>query len=276
MKIRTVTLSKWDHIHKFNRPGWLFRGQREVKWDLKTSLERCCDYHGFQGSKRHELEANLLREFRRTYHLYAQHIPDKESVAEWLSVMQHHGAPTRLLDFTYSVYVAAYFATESTGGTSAVWAIDGPSILKRAARLLRGSQKSGVELDRMEKVVPFEESHQRDAPNLFFVKPFVRAVWPINAYHLNERQIIQRGVFVICGDPASTFMENILALQRIGSAKWLIKIIIPPRVAREAIRALFSMGISRTSLFPGLDGFAQSLAVWHSSFDPPDWNRKTM
>jgi len=38
--------------------------------------------------------------------------------------MQHHGAPTRLLDFTYSFYIAAYFALEESEKDCAIWALN--------------------------------------------------------------------------------------------------------------------------------------------------------
>src|SRR5882757_9893311 len=149
MKIEKVTLKRWSEIHKFAKSGWLFRGQRDAEWELETSLERFCSNHRVPPRKRSALESRLLREFRRTYHLYAGHVPEKDSVPEWMSIMQHHGAPTRLLDFTYSIYVAAYFATESAATQSAVWAINGPWVLRRAAQLLRAAGKSGTELSRM-------------------------------------------------------------------------------------------------------------------------------
>jgi hypothetical protein len=95
--------------------GWLYRGQRGADWSLQTSLERC-DRQGIPAARRVSVELELSREFRRAYHQYALHVPRPESVLEWSSVMQHHGAPTRLLDFTYSIYVAAYFALESPDG----------------------------------------------------------------------------------------------------------------------------------------------------------------
>src|SRR5262245_6198309 len=108
MKYKTKTLKTWKDIDKFAKQGWLFRGQRSAKWELVTSLERCCDRNQVAADHRRQLEDRIFREFRRAYHLYAQHIPKPELVTEWLSLMQHYGAPTRLLDFSYSIYVAAY------------------------------------------------------------------------------------------------------------------------------------------------------------------------
>ena len=181
--------------------------------------------------------------------------------------MQHHGAPTRLLDFTYSIYVAAYFATEDKeeegDGRRAIWALDGVWALNRAASLLRKREKCDQALDQMMR--PFQEGDEKVVTPLFFESPYASAVWPINPIRLNQRLQIQRGVFLIPGDAEEPFMTNLEALMDApDSNDKLLKIVISPEVGREAVRHLFSMGISRTSLFPGLDGFARSLSVWHS------------
>jgi len=56
--------------------------------------------------------------------------------------MQHHGAPTRLLDFSYSIYVAAYSAMESADGDSALWAVDGLWAMDQG---IGASEESGQE-----------------------------------------------------------------------------------------------------------------------------------
>jgi hypothetical protein len=66
-------------------------------------------------------------------------------------------------------------------------------------------------------------------------------------------------------------MENIIPLMEPGAEDHILKIVIPKKVGQKMIRELFSMGISRTSLFPGLDGFSKSLGVWHSAFTPIRW-----
>lgn len=126
MGFASVIVKEWDEIQNLARRGWLYRGQRSASWPIQTSLERYCDRQGVSGPERPRIEAELFREFRRTYHHYADHVPDPSSVLEWMSLMQHHGAPTRLLDFTYSIFVACYFALEAADGDAAVWACDGP------------------------------------------------------------------------------------------------------------------------------------------------------
>jgi hypothetical protein len=175
---QTVTLSSWEELHKFaSRRGWLFRGERTTAWQLKTSLERCCD---------RTIEGRIIREFRRAYHQFSPQVPERESTVEWLSIMQHHGAPSRLLDFTYSVYVAAYFAVEEADDDSVVWAINGPWALQRAAALLKAAGKNQTE----SMFKPFMDKDEKLAESLFMSKPYVTAVWPICCRSLKTDQEI--------------------------------------------------------------------------------------
>jgi len=123
----------------------------------------------------------------------------------------------------------------------------------------------------MQRGGQFEEEHEGPASHLFFEEPYVRACWPINGFCLNERLLIQRGAFLVCGDISDSFMRNMIPLMQRGAEDHILKIVIPAKVGRQAIEEMFSMGISRTSLFPGLDGFSRSLGVWHSAFKPIPW-----
>ncbi|MGH9423474.1 MAG: FRG domain-containing protein, partial [Thermoanaerobaculia bacterium] len=136
MPITDTVLSTWSEIHSYAQRSWIYRGQRSAEWELVTSLERCCDREEVVASDRLRLEKELRRDFQRVYHHYAQHIPGQESLIEWTSLMQHHGAPTRLLDFSYSIYVAAYFALENSDGDCAVWGVSAPWALRESVSLL--------------------------------------------------------------------------------------------------------------------------------------------
>ncbi len=268
MSFQTIRLSKWEDIHQYARHEWLYRGHRCAGWELKTSLQRSCDRHGVAADKRRETEDALFREFRRAYHQYTPHVPSEKAVVEWLSLMQHHGAPTRLLDFSYSPYFSAYFAVEQGEGNCAVWAVRGPWALQESAKLLRAAGKPNVE--RMEK--RFVEGDEEVVQSLFFEKPYVRAAWPINAFRLNERLRIQQGAFLIPGDVSQPFVANLEALPDHNDRDNIVELVIPHSERQTAIRNLFQMGISRTTLFPGLDGFAKSLGVYHPVVhDPLKW-----
>src|SRR5205085_4333981 len=71
-------------------------------------------------------EARAMRIFRRKAHIYLQDRTALEDDLRCLALMQHHGAPTRLLDFTKSPYVAAFFALENATGSATVFALNTP------------------------------------------------------------------------------------------------------------------------------------------------------
>ncbi|MEO7650617.1 MAG: FRG domain-containing protein, partial [Bryobacteraceae bacterium] len=92
---------------------WIFRGQSNSTWGLTTSMERLRFRYSSTSNKAlsgEKAEALLLREFKRHYHRYTDPTPDLRDDLEWLAIMQHHGAPTRLLDWTFSEYIALFFA----------------------------------------------------------------------------------------------------------------------------------------------------------------------
>jgi hypothetical protein len=257
-------LKSWSDIHNLPRTGWIYRGQRMASWPLQTSLERCFARHRIPLTRALEVESDLLREFRRAYHNYSQHIPSPSDKIEWLSLMQHHGAPTRLLDFTYSIYVASYFAIETTDEDAAIWAIDGQWAMEESARLLKTAGRKDQYIQQLQD--RFVEGSEHITQDLFFESPIVPLACPLNPFHLNERLRIQKGVFLISGSVQIPFVDNLMALPNHSSPDRVLKIIIPQSCVDDALVNLFQMNISRATLFPGLDGYAQSLGVFHPSF----------
>lgn len=271
--IHEETISKWEDIHSLTlkHKGWIYRGQRDSTWPLQTSFERLCERTPIALDERTYVENALLRDFRRSYHHYGHDGPDKTSNIEWLSIMQHYGAPTRLIDFSYSMYVAAYFAiedahTKAGNSHATVWAVDHSWVLKSSAVLL---EKHGKPNARM--ILDYSDESCEDIyQDFFFKKPFANLAVCINPFRLNERLRIQRGVFMCPGNIECSFMDNLASMP--DYEDHVMKIHIPERLRLETLHNLNDMNISRTNLFPGLDGFAQSLGRFHICFTgKPDW-----
>jgi FRG domain len=89
-----------------------FRGQRDEKWPLHSSFSRMLSGSSLPLEEVTGLEEFALGEFRSKAHFFV--IPallaKVRTTPCWWALMQHHGAPTRLLDWSTSPYVAAYFA----------------------------------------------------------------------------------------------------------------------------------------------------------------------
>jgi hypothetical protein len=266
MPITDTVLSSWSEIHSYARPSWIYRGQRSAEWELVTSLERCCDREEVVDSDRLRLEKELRRDFQRVYHQYAQHIPAQESLIEWTSLMQHHGAPTRLLDFSYSIYVAAYFALENADEDCAVWCVSAPWALRESvALLLQAGKDQAITFQ-----APTQMAHEIVSGDVIFANP-AKCIVPLTPFRQNDRLRTQRGTFLVPGQTSSGFMDNLREMPGCEDDTNLVKLVLPRRVRAEALEHLYSMNISRTSLFPGLDGYAQSLGIFHPSFRPIPW-----
>src|SRR6476620_5321553 len=107
-----LKLGSWEELAFLSKAltPFIFRGQSDASWDLTTSLERCFRRFELDLPVFETAEHWILMGFKRKYHLYNNHRPSASDYFEWLSILQHHGCPTRLLDFTMSLYIAAYFA----------------------------------------------------------------------------------------------------------------------------------------------------------------------
>ncbi len=250
-------LSKVDS--KINS-GWVFRGHRKDCWELRHKFERACTRFNVSNTKRIRIETNVMREFKRRLHNYTANEPLKNATDEWLALMQHHGAPTRLLDFTYSPYVAAFFAFEfaEPDNSVAIWAVDVNWFTERL---------ECIHKDIYEKYDKYRKSREEFGKyfnDIFMGNAPVRFIAAINPFRLNERLTYQRGVFLCPGDVSLSFEENLLVYEKITeAAEHIIKYTISTGLNNEntivALETLDSMNISRIALSPGLDGFAQSL-----------------
>ena len=118
---------KFDQLENFaqSHEGWIFRGHGSPDWKLETTLEReskRCNVDPINNEKA------IWFEFRRHAHSYLSRLPEPTDTIEWLALMQHYGAPTRLLDFTQSFWIAVFFAFEAATADCAVVALNPSSL----------------------------------------------------------------------------------------------------------------------------------------------------
>src|SRR4051812_47141564 len=121
-----VRVNKWEEAITISRRlvRWAYRGHAVESWNLANSFARQASVYNIPRHYWRLLEYYMIRQFQRQAHLLIHSPPHEDAALDWLSVIQHYGGPTRLLDFTYSYYVAVFFALESATSDAAVWAVD--------------------------------------------------------------------------------------------------------------------------------------------------------
>jgi hypothetical protein len=243
--------------------GWAFRGQSSAAWPVESALTRRFIRYGVHPSAWPLQERRILSLFKRKAHLFLEHIPDETDYFQWLGLMQHHGAPTRLLDFTWSPEVAAFFALESaTPGTHcSVWALCVPKLWNASFRI--GDRELNASALSLRQPANYETHY---LPNAF---PFVSTDDP---FVMNQRIIAQSGTFVVPGTLTQPVEQILSDLGGSRPAEWIKKFELDVDSVRPTgMSALYRMNVSNATLFPGLDGMARSLAFeseTHWAYNP--------
>lgn len=271
-----VRVESWEDTCNLARRlgGRAFRGQSDAQWGLVTSLERAVT--AFRTLKKlvRNREDWMLRQFRRRAHHYHIDLPDQDNSLDWLALIQHYGGPTRLLDFSHSFYVAAFFAMERANSDAAVWAVS-LDPLGRAVKTRLGL--SGP----LEVIQVVRERHNMLANELLTKGTPLPIAFDVEPERMHERLSIQQGLFLMPGDVTLSFEENLSNTLNIVPSMisntattsyepskhdyaelrpyHLIKIILPRAIHKTALYELNEMNMNSSTLFPGLDGFARSL-----------------
>jgi hypothetical protein len=235
---------------------WVFRGQASSEWALESALDRARIRLGLDPADLPLIEEGMVREFQRRASNASSRIdlPRRSNVLEWLTLMRHYGAPTRLLDWTYTFSIALYFAVEFATAECAIWAVDARWCNRRSRARIKEDKGSVVAAD------PYFQQLGTFV-RLFCREESTALVYRVNSFVLNQRLAIQKGLFLCPGCISMTFEENFEGLQEDdpSSASHLIKLCIDPGLHRDALRRLHYMNVSRETLFPGLDGLPQAL-----------------
>ena len=254
---RQLRLKSWESFLKYitSTPytHWAFRGEQHAAWPLYSALSRYLQTFGIDPHAWPEQEERILRIFKRKAHQYLPQPPDIGDDFQWLALMQHHGAPTRLIDFTWSPYVAAFFALERATDEAAVWAVNPARIQSRRT-----------------STPPQFDPRIKGNFSKYYLKGTRRFLWVGEPLTMNRRLIAQSGTFALPG-VLNEPIEMILSRYP-RPEETMVKFILPAKLIREnAMRELYRMNITWATLFPDLDGLARSLRYeleFHWAYNP--------
>jgi hypothetical protein len=239
--------------------NWAFRGQRDASLPLFSALSRYLLTYKIAPRAWPDQEERILRIFKRKAIHFLDDVPVRDDDFQWLALMQDHGAPTRLLDFTWSPYVAAFFALHNATDEAAIWAVN-PFEVSKVRQL--GSDQS-IDVRNMD---PEQLGNYRR----YYLPGKLPFVWMGEPHAMNRRLIAQSGTFVLPG-VLDQPIERILQ-QYPNPKNTVIKFLLPVEKIREkGMRELYRMNITQATLFPDLDGLARSLAYeleFHWAYDP--------
>lgn len=236
-----------DNLGRF-RTNCAFRGLSESAYHLNTTLMRL-------GGEFAHLEKHIMRNFRK----YAFRTGlNPHSIWDWLSVAQHHGLPTRLLDWTHSPLCAMHFATaniEKFSLDGAIWMVDYVEVHKQLPKALKDQlSHEGADVFTTEMisdtVISLNELPKMAAsPFAFFFEP----------PSMDDRIVNQFALFSMMTDSTARLDD------------WLMKhpecwrkIIIPAELKWEIRDKLDQSNITERVLFPGLDGLSRWLKRHYS------------
>jgi hypothetical protein len=236
----------WNEELGLHRSNFAYRGRSDAGDDLRTSLVRL-------GGDAAAIEKQLLRNFRK---YAAASDVDHDTLWDWLALGKHHGLPTRLLDWTYSPYVALHFLTHDPRAydrDGVVWLVD----YVRTHELLPPALR---------------ELLDRDGANVFTTELLAEA-----APHVDE--LDRLGDFALFVEPPSFdarivnqyALFSLVSRADAGLDAWLDRhpelvrrLVVPAELKWEVRDKLDQANVTERVLFPGLDGLSRWLARYYA------------
>jgi hypothetical protein len=257
--IEELFAHSWEANLRRYRSPYVYRGSAERGDNLTPAITRLGDHHP-------KVERLLLSDFRQYARL---ELEMNESDWNWLAVAQHHGLPTRLLDWTYSPYVALHFVTANLGPAEPIadgfiWCANYKATNAYLPDLLRQKledyRKSVFSAETLQEAVGSLAEFDRLSR-----EPFVVFLEPPS---IDTRIVNQVSLFSIMSRPADlgeaaemqldAYLKTLDQARATAAPPVLRRLRIPAELKWEIRDRLDQANINERVLFPGLDG----LAAW--------------
>jgi len=228
--------AKWNFTNDDVGRAW-YRGQQRRHWRLVPNIvrQRCFD---------RETEDEIREEFAVRAPGVSGPEPLPTNSWDLYFLMQHYGAPTRLLDWTESPVIALYFAVRDNPGyyDSAVWMLDPYELNKQVIRKAEviSPSATGANPKDTKRVAPW-------LPDRWSRAKLPKDPVAIFPTHIARRISSQKSCFTIHGA-----IEDGFARFAVGSQACLIKTVISARAIPDVRFALRRYGIDDTTIFPDL------------------------
>jgi hypothetical protein len=266
-----------------NSKDWIFRGLTDSCFRLEPAIERYARHKKIPWLA---LEKLVTLEFktRARLHINPAQLPDEQDNLTWLAQMQHYAIPTRLLDFTYSPFVALYFAirerqNEKKRSDVRLWAIDSTEVNDRFRRVANLAQAKAREQN-SEKVcktmglmnpdsfMTIGDEIDHEIPALRkLIDDSIDATGPYRTElerqgcvavalppAFNPRLACQQGVFMVNSVEEFSFCESLNKMMANSGTQWGKRFDIAADAVLETEQRLFQMNIHEQTLFPDMEG----------------------
>jgi FRG domain len=264
-------IAEINSLDKYQGEELWYRGQSDSSWRLTpTGIRGMIPYKNARGYKITKPSisegdsyigpnlGNMLEEFKRKSYPYLTYAPKNEF--EWMFLAQHHGLPTRLLDWTLNPLVALYFALEKAKTDLPLTAEEAISLYQKDELCSNGVAIFAMNPSEINKTIhdisnPIDIISSPEKWYMYTENSDTREMFPIcvRGNYTNDRIRFQSGNFTLHG-------TNIWALDYYTKLeKKFHKIFIPYDCCSEVFKDLRKLGITKSFIYPGLDSLTEDI-----------------
>lgn len=239
---------------------WIFRGQSNsngVIWPIESSLERLVKNTGWDGELAKRMENYSFDSFKSKAHHHLSFDIIPKTKLGWLSLMQHHGVPTKLLDFTSSPFVALFFAcsgvVEKQSLPVSVWGLDFRHVLKISISVIKSKNVN------FSYNYPILTSKQDCIFQKYIDNKNTDIAWIAEPSQMNLRLAKQQGTFLLSANTERRIWDVLNSSIYQSTSDYLVRIDVPVCLCHDIRNRLNRMNLNNQNLYCDIDGLSKDI-----------------